>query len=201
MKLFYSGASPFARKVIVAAHELGVADQITLETVTVSPTGENGVVAAANPLAKIPTLLLDDGTALYDSRVIVDYLDSLGAKTLAPKSGASRFAVLTEMAAADGLAEAALLARYEEFLRPEPLRWVDWTAGQLAKVTRAVDAFEASPRRAGDDLTIADIAVACGLGYLDLRFPGVAWRDGRPKLAAFYAEIAQRPSMVATEPK
>jgi glutathione S-transferase len=200
MKLYYSPPSPFARKVIVAAHELGLIDRITLEKVAVTPVTQNDLVAASNPLAKVPTLVLDDGQALFDSRVIVDYLDSLTGRALAPREGPARWRVLTELAQADGLLDAALLARYETMMRPEPLRWDEWTAGQLGKVRRALDSFEASERRAGDDLGIADIGVACGLGYLDFRFPDEAWRAGRPRLAAFYAAISQRPSWRASGP-
>ena len=200
MKLYYSPPSPFARKVIVAAHELGLIDQIALENVTVTPVSQNDLVAASNPLAKVPTLVLADGQALFDSRLIVDYLDTLTERSLAPRAGAERWKVLTELAQADGLLDAALLARYETMMRPEPLRWDEWTAGQLGKVRRALDAFEGSERRAGDDLGIADIGVACGLGYLDFRFPDEAWREGRPRLTAFYATISQRPSWAATDP-
>jgi glutathione S-transferase len=200
MKLYYSPPSPFARKVIVAAHELGLIDRIALEQVSVTPVSQNDLVAASNPLAKVPTLVLDDGQALFDSRLIVDYLDTLTDRSLAPREGAQRWRVLTELAQADGLLDAALLARYETMMRPEPLRWAEWTDGQLGKVRRALDAFEGSERRAGDDLGIADIGVACGLGYLDLRFPGEAWRDGRPRLTAFYETISRRPSWLATDP-
>lgn len=200
MKLLYSPTSPFVRKVLIAAHELGLADALALETVTVTPTRENAEVAAANPLTKVPTLVLDDGTALFDSRVIVAYLDTLTGRALCPADGPERWRVQTELAQAHGMMDASLLARYEGFLRPEPLRWDDWTAGQMGKVARALDAFEGSERRAGDDLTIADIAVACGLGYLDLRFPEVAWRASHPKLAAFHAVFAERASYKATAP-
>ena len=200
MKLFYSPASPFARKVIMAAHELGLADQITLEIAAASPVTPNMALAASNPLGKIPTLLLDDGSALYDSGVIVGYLDSRSEKSLTPKEGDARWAVLTEHAAADGLMEAALLARYEVALRPEQFRWNEWTGGQMGKIRRALDMLEAAERRAGDDLTLADIGVACGLGYLDFRFPDEDWRSSRPKLNAFHTAIAARTSYAASDP-
>lgn len=200
MKLFYSPASPFARKVIMAAYELGLADQIILQVAAASPVSPNIVLAASNPLGKIPTLLLDDGRAIYDSGVIVGYLDSLSEKSLTPKVGAVRWAVLTEHAAADGLMEAALLARYEMALRPEQYRWNEWVQGQMGKIRRALDMFDAAERRAGEDLTLADIGVACGLGYLDFRFPEEDWRSTRPRLKAFHTAISSRPSFVLSDP-
>lgn len=200
MKLFYSPASPFARKVIMTAHELGLADQIELEVAAASPVAPNMALAASNPLGKIPTLLLDDGRALYDSGVIVGYLDSLSTKSLTPSEGPARWAVLTEHAAADGVMEAALLARYEVALRPEPLRWAEWTQGQMGKIRRALDLFDAAERRAGDDLTLADIGVTCALGYLDFRFPEEDWRATRPNLAMFHTAIAARSSYIASDP-
>jgi len=200
MKLYYSNASPFARKVLVAAHELGLADRIELVTVTVTPTAANPEVAAANPLSKVPTLVTDDGQAIYDSRVIVDYLDTLTPRALAPRSGAERFAVLTELSAADGLLDAALLARYEMALRPEPLRWADWAEGQIDKVRRTLDHFEGLSLKAEGEVGILEIAVACGLGYLDFRFASEDWRASRPKLAAFYAAFSQRPAWPITDP-
>ena len=200
MKLFYSPASPFARMVIMAAHELGVADQIIMEVAAASPVAPNMTLAASNPLGKIPTLLLEDGRALYDSGVIVGYLDSLSEKSLTPSQGPARWTVLTEHAAADGVMEAALLARYEMALRPEPLRWHDWTQGQMGKIRRALDMFETAERRAGDDLTLADVGVACSLGYLDFRFPEEDWRATRPNLTAFHKAIAARLSYIASDP-
>ncbi len=198
MKLFYSQPSPFARKVIVAARELGL--DLVLEHVVVTPITQNPTVAPANPLIKVPTLVLDDGEAIYDSRIICAYFDSLTDQCLAPRAGPGRWRVLTELAAADGLLDAALLARYESFLRPEQFRWDAWYDGQWAKIRGALDLFEAGARRSGDDQTIADIGVACALGYLDLRFPNEGWRKARPKLAAFFPEITARPSWAGTDP-
>jgi glutathione S-transferase len=198
MKLLYSQTSPFARKVIVAARELGL--ELALEPVSVTPVTRNPEVSAANPLVKVPILVLDDGETIYDSRTIVAYLDSLTDRCLAPRAGPARWRVLTELAAADGLLDAALLARYEVFLRPEQFRWMDWYDGQFAKIRGALDLFEAAHRRPGDDQTIADIGVACALGYLDLRVPDEAWRASRPNLAAFFTEITARPSWAGTDP-
>jgi len=198
MKLLYSPLSPFARKVILAARELGL--DLPLEQVMVTPVAPDDQVSAANPLGKIPVLVLDDGTSLFDSRVIVDYFDGLTDRSLAPRQGLARARVLTELAAADGLTDAALLLRYEGALRPEALRWDDWVSGQMGKIHRALDLFEASERRAGDDLTIVDIALACALGYLDFRLPQEDWRATHPRLAAFHARISQRPGWAETAP-
>lgn len=200
MKLLHSQTSPYARLVRVCADELGLTDAIALQTVTVTPTTASAEVAGANPLTKIPTLVLDDGTAIFDSRVICAYLDTLTDRALAPREGPARWTVATDLAQAIGLLDAALLARYEAFLRPEPLRWDDWSAGQMGKIRRALDAFEGSSRSAGPELTVADIGVACALGYLDLRFPDEAWRDGRPRLTAFYAAFAKKPIWAVTDP-
>ncbi len=198
MKLFYSQPSPFARKVIVAARELGL--DLALEHVVVTPITQNPDVSAANPLIKVPTLVIDDGEVIYDSRTICAYLDTLTERSLAPRAGPTRWRVLTELAAADGLLDAALLARYESFLRPEQFRWNEWYDGQFAKIRGTLDLLETGARRSGDDQTIADIGVACALGYLDLRFPDEGWRKAHPKLEAFFAEITARPSWAGTDP-
>ncbi len=201
MTLYYAGPSPFARKVLVAAHELGLQSRINPVVASVSPVGENPAVSAANPLGKIPTLVLESGQAIFDSRVIVDYFDSLTARSLTPRSGEARWVALTGQAQADGMADAALLARYESALRPEAFRWPEWQAGQMAKVLRGLADFELGSHTAGDDLTIADIALGCALGYLDFRFAELDWRRTHPKLAVFYADLARRPSWIATDPK
>ncbi|MGA0606002.1 glutathione S-transferase family protein [Phenylobacterium sp. VNQ135] len=199
MKLFSSGASPYARKVAVAAHEAGLIDRIEIVSVSVTPVSVNAEVAATNPLTKVPTLVLDDGTALYDSRVIVEYLDHLAGGRLIPASDA-RWGSLRDQAAADGLLDAALLARYERALRPEPLRWAEWDDGQIGKIRRALDVFEAGFAPSAGAPQIGDIAIACALSYLDFRFADLGWRDGRPKLTAFAEAFNARPSMQATQP-
>ena len=200
MKLLYSPASPYVRKVLVAAHEVGLAGEIELAPQTVTPVSDPGEVAEANPLGKLPTLVTDDGLALYDSRVIVEWLDARSGGELVPAEGAARWRALTVQATADGVLDAALLARYERWLRPEALRWPEWDAGQLGKVRRALDLLESSFEPAVDAPRLAEIAVACALGYLDFRFPDEGWREGRPRLAAFDAGMAGRPSMQATRP-
>lgn len=200
MKLFVSGASPFVRKVMVCADEIGLAAQIEVVEVAISPVAPNTELSAANPLGKIPTLVLDDGTALYDSRVITAYLDEVSGGRLLPTSGPARWQALKLEAMADGMTEAALLARYERALRPAELRWPDWDKGQVAKVERALDALEATDLDAGT-VTVGAVATACAVGYLDFRFPELAWRTSHPKLSVFETAFSARPSMQRTMPK
>ncbi|MDB5362153.1 MAG: glutathione S-transferase [Rhodospirillales bacterium] len=200
MKLFYSGASPYVRKVMVLAHETGLADRIELVPASVAPTLVNAVVAAENPLVKVPTLLLTDGQSLFDSRVIVEYLDTLhSGRRLFPAEGAARWAALRRQAIGDGLLDAALLIRYENNLRPEPQRWKEWTEGQFRKLRQALAALAAEPL--GTEPTIGEITAGCALGYLDFRFPEEDWRAAHPSLASWFARISERPSFVATKPK
>lgn len=198
MKLFYSSASPYARKVLLAAHQLGLIDRIEVVPATLSPVADDPRVSDRNPLGKIPTLLLDDGAALYDSRVIVEYLEDLAGQALAPPAPA-RWDALRRQALADGLLDAALLARYEDFLRPEEFRWPAWTAGQMTKIDRALDQMEAEAARL-EDAPLSAIAAASALGYLDFRFADHDWRGTRPALSAFFARYATRPDMIATDP-
>lgn len=200
MKLLYSGASPYVRKVMVVAHEAGLVDRLELVPSSVGPTVVNAEVAAENPLVKVPTLVIESGHSLFDSRVIVEYLDTLhGGRRLFPAEGPARWTALRRQAIADGLLDAALLIRYENNLRPEPQRWQAWTDGQFRKVRQALASL--AEEGLGDELTVGEIAAGCALGYLDFRFPGEDWRGAHPALGAWYAKIAERPSFVATVPK
>lgn len=199
MKLLTNPASPFGRKVKVAALETGLFERLELHNLQTSAVAPDEALLAANPLGKIPCLVLDDGAVLYDSRVIAEYLDALhDGPPLFPAEG--RWQVLRLQALGDGIAEAALLARYETLLRPEPLRWADWIHGQLAKVRLALDGLEGEVRQLGEQPHIGGIAIACALGYLDLRHPALAWRDGREDLAGWFERFAARPSMQRTHP-
>ncbi len=200
MKLYYSAASPFVRKVLVCAHEAGLADRIELVPTKVLPSEPNREYARVTPLMKLPALERDDGLVLFDSIVICEYLDSLakGAR-LFPAEGEARWRALRLHAVADGILEAAVLTRYENNVRPAELRWKTWSEGQLLKVDQALDFLE---RNAGDlqGLTIGTVSVACALGYLDFRYADRPWRGGRPKLAAWYETIARRPAFEKTVP-
>jgi glutathione S-transferase len=202
MKLFYSQTSPYARKVRLAAEHLDLTDRIELVTATTTPIAEDVALAAAAPLGKIPALVLDDGAVLFDSRVIVEYLDSLaGGGLLPPPSDPARWRTLRIQATADGLLDAALLMRYEVALRPGELLWRDWLDGQTRKVTRALAALEADAAGLATGPALDAIATACALGYLDFRFTDMAWRTRAPALAAFLAEFSKKPEAAWTDPK
>lgn len=201
MKIFYSAASPYVRKCLVVAHELGLTDRIEHLAAAAHPINRDPNIVAKNPLGKVPALITDDGHALFDSRVICEYLNDLGKGQLQPPHGAQRWQVLTEQSLGDGMLDAALLARYEGFMRPEALRWDDWSNGQMAKVHSGIQAIEAQCANWGDSVDIGKITLACALGYLDFRFATVDWRAQYPKTAAWHLKFNARPSMQATMPK
>ncbi|MDJ0827621.1 MAG: glutathione S-transferase [Rhodobacter sp.] len=199
MQLLAAGASPFVRKVRVLLHETGQTGDVALLDVATTPMATDPAVAAANPIGKIPALIRPDGPTLYDSRVICRYLDARVGAGLYPE--ARIWEVLTLEATADGIMEAAVLMVYEGRARPEEMRYAPWVEAQWAKVTRALDAVGA--RRMGHlagKPDMSHIAMGCALGYLDFRHADRAWRAGRDALAAWYADFADRPSMVATVP-
>jgi len=201
MKLYYSTASPFVRKVLVCAHEGGVAERIDLLPTKVVPSEPNRDFARVAPLMKLPALERDDGMVLFDSIVICEYLDSIskGAK-LFPPGGDGRWKALRLHALADGILDAAVLTRYENNVRPAELRWKAWSDGQLVKVDQALDFLEAHVAEL-EGVTIGTITVACALGYLDFRYADRPWRNGRSKLAAWFEGMSKRPSFEKTVPK
>ena len=202
MTLFHSNASPFVRKVMVLLHETGQTDRVTLHTVNLSPVSPVAELNQGNPAGKIPALRLADGTVLYDSRVICEYLDLQHVgNPLIPREGWSRWHRLTLASLADAIMDAAVLSRYETFLRPEQKRWDSWIDAQQDKIRRGLANLEQEHiAELTSVFDIAAIGVACALGYLDLRMPDFGWREQQPKLAAWYAQASQRPSMTATAP-
>ncbi|WP_036256477.1 glutathione S-transferase N-terminal domain-containing protein [Methylocapsa acidiphila] len=195
MILRTSPASPFGRKVQIIAALVGLTDR--LEIIAADTNDPADVLREQNPLGKIPTLVLSDGTSYYDSRVIVEYLDFLaGGDVVIPADPAIRFRTLTKAALADGIADASLLQIYEERLREPAARNEKWLANQADKVARGLAAFEGAPPEGRRD--VAHVALACALGYLDLRFHG-AWRETRPRLAHWLAGFAADvPAFAAT---
>jgi len=202
MKLYFSPTSPYVRKVMATAMEAGVNDRIQCISAETSPVARNAELAAHNPLAKLPTLVTNDGLALYDSRVICEYLaaQTASGQALFPAAGTARWQALADQALADGMLDAALLARYESAARPEALRWPDWHHGQLEKVRAALAAIDARADRLNGRVDIGTLALACALGYLDLRYAAMGWRNLAPRAAAWFAEFGARASIRDTAP-
>ncbi len=198
MKLRYSPTSPYVRKVLVAAIETGLDKRI--ELVTTSTSDPASGLINDNPLGKVPALQLDDGSSLYDSPVICEYLDSLhSGPKLIPASGPQRWTVLRRQALADGFMDAAVLRR-SEFVRPEGEKSPAFLALQRQKMVSAADALEKEAASLGTAIDIGVIGIACALGYADLRHAADEWRKGRPALAKWYEGFAKRPSMQRTAP-
>jgi glutathione S-transferase len=200
MRLHYAPTSPFARKVVVALHEAGLVDRVELLRAEGTPLAPGTMPVVLNPLGKIPCLERPDGPALYDSRVICRYLDDLSGGRLYP--GKPRlWEALTLEATADGIAEAMLAIVYEARLRPEEHRREEIVEAQWGKVVRALDAAEGRwMAYLAGPFDMAQAALGCALGYLDLRGAERDWRAGQPGLAAWAARVAERPSMAATRP-
>jgi glutathione S-transferase len=197
MKVYFSAFSPYVRKVMVVASETGQ----TIEKLAsaASPIERDPVIVAKNPTGKVPTAILEDGAALYDSRVITRWLDAQHHGPRMYPEGDALWTVLRREALADGLLDAALLARYETAMRPTPFLWQDWLNGQMDKINSSLDQMEAEAVEfAGVDAGL--IAIGCALGYLDFRFPDHDWRAGRAVLTGWFDEFSKRASMVDTRP-
>jgi glutathione S-transferase len=202
MKLFSVNASPFARKARVLIIELGLQDRVAVHSLDgVTPVSNNVDLNAVNPLGMIPALQLDDGSSLYDSPLICEYLDQVAGGGLFPADAERRFRTLELQALADGLLDLSVALRYETALRPEALRWADWIDHQNEKIARGLDVLEQKCSDFADDPLIGELAVACALGYLDFRFSANDWRAGRPALTAWFEQVMQRPSLAQTVPE
>jgi len=202
MKLTFSPSSPFARKVRIAAIELGLIDRIALVPASVAPAKPNEEYARTiNPLRKLPALILDDGSAIVDSLTIVDYLDDLaGGNKLIPASGPARWQRRTEHSIIQGMLDAMLLCRYETALRPENLRWQIWYDDQWDRAWHGLQMFEQRSETFTRPLDVTQIGLICTLGYADFRFPDCGWREHFPRLKAFHDEMSTRPSVRDTVP-
>ena len=201
MRLLSSPTSPYARKVRMTLIEKGLADQVTVDAAVPLGTAEEAAaVRRVNPLAKIPALVLDTGEALYDSPVICEYLDSLGTgPTLLPAAGPARWTALRRQALGDGVADAAFNIVMEH-RRPEAQRSTEWLDRWARAVHGAADALEQELAHGALGFDLGAIALSAAFGYLDFRLPQIDWRAGRPRLTEAFAELAARPSFVATAP-
>ena len=202
MKLIFSLASPFARKIRIAAIELGLADKIEfvspIKAVPVTPNED--YAKTINPLRKIPALLLDSGQVIVDSYVIAEYLDELAGNKLIPASGSAKWQAKTDHSIIQGMQDALLLCRYEEMLRPKELLWQEWFNDQFKRTWDGLARYEAHPDVLTRPLDLVQIGLVCILGYLDFRFPDRGWREAFPKHAAFYEKMMQRESVKSTVP-
>ncbi|MDR3447704.1 MULTISPECIES: glutathione S-transferase family protein [unclassified Dyella] len=197
MKLHYQSHSPYARKVLVFAHEAGLADRIDVIHQETSPVQRNDEVFALNPLGKVPVLVCDDGTVLFESSVICEYLDDLhDGSRLIPSTPSRRFPALLHQAVAQGLADAGIAARWESERRPEALRWPPLLEGHLQKVIAACDYLEDHVPH-NEQVDIGDIALATALSWIAFRRVH-DFQPGRPRLSAWYQRFCARPSMIAT---
>jgi glutathione S-transferase len=201
MKLYHSPSSPFVRKVMVLLHEAGALDRVTLVPASGNPLQPGTMPVDRNPLGKIPALERPDGPTLYDSRVITRYLDDTLQAGLYPPAPRLWDTLVLE-ATGDGIAEAAVLMRYEAFVRPEASRLPAWSEAQWQKVDRALTAVEERwMSHLAGPFDMGQIALACALGYLDFRHADRTWQETHPTLAAWWADVSARPSVAATAPQ
>ena len=198
MILRSSPASPFARKVRIAASLLGLADKIDVRETDLNDPADS--IRVQNPVGKIPALVLEDGTAYYDSRVILEYLDHLaGGGRIIPRETKARFEALRLQALCDGILDACILLVYENRYRPADKQVQIWIDRQAEKVARGLAALEASPPKLDPIPDVGQIALACLLGYRDLRFGGT-WRKDYPRLLAWHDKFAaQVPAFAETK--
>lgn len=200
MKLLSSPLSPYVRKVRVTIAMKGLESQVEYQAIDTN-VADNRDINTRNPLAKIPTLVTADGMTLFDSKVICEYLDSLGpTPVLIPPSGKARYETLTRGALADGILDAALLLVYEKRFRPEEKWHAPWVERQQAKIDRALAQLEKDPPMWAGTPDYGHVTLSCALGYLDFRHEG-KWRGGHPRLVAWLAAFAAAvPAFDATRP-
>ena len=199
MKLVYSPPSPFVRKVTTLIHHVGLNDHIELINVKTTALSVAEEARAANPLGKIPVMILGNGKAIFDSRVITRYLDEFGGSNLYPEE--KIYDVLTLEALADGIMESAVSITYESKLRPDNEQSPSWMEAQWSKVLHAVKALDDGEFKAMDgEINMGQIALACALGYLDFRHDARQWRIGHINLASWNDKMRKLPALIKTIP-
>jgi glutathione S-transferase len=202
MKLHGDLLSPFVRMCMATAIEAGIQGKVQLLSAVTKPQEANAALAALSPIGKIPILETDHGHTVYDSRVIMEYLCHVsGNKTLLPDDGNKHFHILTLLALAQGMGDAAVALRYETFARPEAMRWPEMAERQRARINACLSELENNWHEYFATVTLGTIATAVVLGYLDVRHPSLVWRTNRPRLAAFFEAMLKRDSFAYTTPK
>jgi glutathione S-transferase len=201
MKLTFSPASPFARKVRISAIELGLIDRIEFVPAVVVPGQANDEYSRINPLKKLPALILDNGNVVIDSYVIVEYLDELaGGGKLIPASGPNRWKVKSDHSLLQGMLDSMLLCRYERMVRPQGLQWQAWSDDHWNRAWSGMARFDKQADVLSRPLDIVQIALTCVLGYADFRFADCGWRKAFPNLDAFHERMLGRPSVKISVP-
>jgi glutathione S-transferase len=200
MKLTFSPASPFARKVRIAAIELGLIDKIELIPATVAPGTANEDYSRITPLKKLPVLITNDGDVILDSYVIVEYLNETAGGALIPAYGRKRWQVKTDHSLIQGMLDSMLLCRYEKGVRPQGLQWQAWSDDHWNRAWAGMARFENRADVLKGPLDIVQIGLTCVLGYADFRFADCGWRKAYPKLDAFHQKMLQRPSVSISVP-
>ena len=201
MKLTFSPASPFARKVRIAAIETGLIDKIELVASTVAPGQANEEYSRITPLKKLPVLITDNGEVILDSYVIVEYLDELaGGGKLIPASGPARWKVKSDHSLLQGMLDSMLLCRYEKAVRPQGLQWQAWSDDHWNRAWQGMARFDKQADVLSRPLDIVQIALVCVLGYADFRFADCGWRKAYPNLDAFHEKMLTRPSVKISLP-
>ena len=199
MKLVYSPPSPFVRKVTTLIHHADLNDRIELINVKTTALSVAEEARTANPLGKIPVMILEDGKAIFDSRVITRYLDEFAGSNLYPQE--KIYDILTLEALADGIMESAVSITYESKLRPDNEQSPSWMEAQWSKVLHAVKALDEGEFKAMDgEMNMGQIAVACALGYLDFRHDARQWRIGHINLASWNDKMRKLPALIKTIP-
>jgi glutathione S-transferase len=200
MKLTFSPASPFARKVRIAAIELGLVDKIEFVPSTVTPGTPNDEYSRITPLKKLPVLILNTGEVILDSYVIVEYLNELAGGDLIPDYGPKRWQLKTDHSLLQGMLDSMLLCRYERMVRPQGLQWQAWYDDHWNRAWSGMARFAARDDVLSGPFNIAQIGLVCVLGYADFRFADCGWRKAYPKLDAFYRKMLERPSVKISAP-
>ncbi|MGY4367489.1 glutathione S-transferase [Bradyrhizobium sp. LB1.3] len=200
MKLTFSPASPFARKVRIAAIELGLIDKIEFTPAAVAPGTANEDYSRITPLKKLPVLITNDGDVILDSYVIVEYLNEMVGGSLIPDYGPRRWQAKTNHSLLNGMLDSMLLCRYEKMVRPQGLQWQAWSDDHWNRAWTGMARFENMPDVLDGPFDISQIGLVCVLGYADFRFADCGWRKAYPKLDAFHQKMLERPSVKISVP-
>ena len=200
MKLTFSPASPFARKVRIAAIELGLIDKIEFVPASVAPGQANEEYSRITPLKKLPVLILNTGEVILDSYVIVEYLNDLAGGNLIPDYGPTRWKLKADHSLLQGMLDSMLLCRYEKMVRPQGLQWQAWYDDHWNRAWSGMARFEARDDVLSGSFNIAQIGLVCVLGYADFRFADCGWHKTYPELERFHKKMLERPSVKVSMP-